>query len=46
MKVYIKYLNKKKGFKEDIIYFKSDKEAIKWAKKNFEKFNIDMINYI
>jgi hypothetical protein len=44
-KVYIDYLNKKKGFKQDRIKFNSYEEAVKWAKKNFEKFNPDMIKY-
>jgi hypothetical protein len=44
-KVYIDYLNKKKGFKQDRIKFKSYEDAVKWAKKNFEKFNPDMIKY-
>ena len=44
-KVYIDYLNKKKGFKQDRIKFKSYEDAVKWANKNFEKFNPDMIKY-
>jgi hypothetical protein len=44
-KVYIDYLNKQKGFKQDRIKFNSYEEAVKWAKKNFEKFNPDMIKY-
>jgi hypothetical protein len=44
-KVYIDYLNKEKGFKQDRIKFNSYEEAVKWAKKNFEKFNSDMIKY-
>jgi hypothetical protein len=44
-KVYIDYLNKQKGFKQDRIKFNSYEEAVKWAKKNFEKFNSDMIKY-
>ena len=44
-KVYIDFLNKKKGFKQDRIKFSSYKAAVKWAKKNFEKFNHDMIKY-
>jgi len=43
--VYIDYLNKKKGFKQDRIKFKSYEDAVKWAKKNFEKFDPDMIKY-
>ena len=44
-KVYIDYLNKQKGFKQDRIKFNSYEEAVKWAKQNFEKFNPDMIKY-
>lgn len=44
-KVYIDYLNKQKGFKQDRIKFNSYEEAVKWARKNFEKFNTDMIKY-
>ena len=44
-RVYIEYLNKDKGFKRDRIEFDSYKEAVEWAKQNFEKFNPDMINY-
>jgi hypothetical protein len=44
-KVYIDYLNKQKGFKQDRIKFNSYEEAVKWAKQNFEKFNSDMIKY-
>jgi hypothetical protein len=44
-KVYIDYLNKQKGFKQDRIKFNSYEEAVKWARKNFEKFNSDMIKY-
>jgi len=44
-KVYIDYLNKQKGFKQDRVKFNSYEEAVKWARKNFEKFNSDMIKY-
>ena len=44
-KVYIDFLNKKKRFKQDRIKFNSYENAVKWAKKNFEKFNPDMIKY-
>jgi hypothetical protein len=44
-KVYIDFLNKKKGFKQDRIKFNSYEDAVKWAKKNFEKFSPDMIKY-
>jgi hypothetical protein len=43
--VYIKYLNKNKNFKEDIKYFKTYEDAVKWAKNNFERFNPDIIRY-
>jgi hypothetical protein len=42
-KVYIDFLNKEKGFKKDRKYFKSYEEARKWALKNFDKFDPDMI---
>ena len=44
--VYIDYMNKEKGFKRDRIYFNSYAEAVEWGKKNFERFNTDMINYL
>ena len=44
--VYIEYLNKDKGFKKDRKEFKTYEDAVKWAQKNFENFNRDMINYI
>jgi hypothetical protein len=44
-KVYIDYLNKAKGFKQDRIKFNSYEDAVKWAKKNFDKFDPDMIKY-
>ena len=44
-KVYIDYLNKKKGFKQDRIKFNSYEDAVKWAKKNFERFSPDMIKF-
>jgi hypothetical protein len=44
-KVYIDFLNKKKGFKQDRIKFNSYEDAVKWARKNFDKFDTDMIKY-
>lgn len=44
--VYIKYMNKDKGFNEDKKTFKSYDDATKWGRENLEKFNPDMINYI
>ena len=44
-KVYIDFLNKKKGFRQDRIKFNSYEDAVKWARKNFEKFNPDMIKF-
>ena len=44
-KVYIDYLNKAKGFKQDRIKFNSYEDAVKWARKNFDKFDPDMIKY-
>jgi hypothetical protein len=43
--VYIKFLNKNKGFKTDVKHFKSYEEAVKWARKNFDKFDPDMIKH-
>ena len=43
--VYIDFLNKEKGFKEDRIKFDSYALAVKWAETNFDKFNHDMIKY-
>jgi CO dehydrogenase/acetyl-CoA synthase delta subunit len=42
-KIYIEFLNKEKKFTKDIIFFKNYNEALDWAKKNLEKFNIDII---
>lgn len=44
-KVYIKFLNKDKNFREDTKYFDSYEEAVKWGRDNFERFDQDMINY-
>ncbi|MEN8965972.1 MAG: hypothetical protein ABF250_08300 [Polaribacter sp.] len=44
-RIYINFLNKDKKFKEDREYFNSMEDAIKWGSDNFDKFNIDMINY-
>lgn len=46
MTVYIDFLNKKKGFKVDRKYFETYDKAVKWAKRNFERFCPDMIKYI
>lgn len=43
--VYIEFMNKDKGFKVDRKSFKSYEEAKKWASKNFERFDPDMIKY-
>lgn len=45
-KVFIDFLNKDKGFKEDRIYFDNYDDAVKWGKENLEKFHPDMISYI
>lgn len=45
-KFYIDFLNKKKGFREDRIYFDGPnayKDAVNWARKNLGKFSPDMI---
>ena len=43
--VYIDFLNKKKGFRQDRIKFNSYELAVKGAKTNFDKFSHDMIKY-
>lgn len=46
--VYISYLNKAIGFKEDKKSFKGKDaydQAVKWGRKNLENFNSDMIHY-
>ena len=44
-RVYIKFLNKDKNFREDTKYFDSYEEAVKWGRDNFERFDQDMIHY-
>jgi hypothetical protein len=44
-RVYIDYRNKDKGYATDRKYFNSFEDAEKWAKKEFESFNPDMIHY-
>ena len=36
---------RQKGFKQDRIHFDNYKKAVKWARKNLEKFHPDMIHY-
>ena len=43
--VYIEYMNKDKNFTVDKKSFKSWKDAEKWARKEFDRFNPDMISY-
>lgn len=43
--VYIEFLNKEKNFTKDKKSFKTYEDAVKWARKNFDKFNPDMIRY-
>lgn len=43
--VYIDYRNKDKNYKTDRKSFKSYDDAVKWARKEFESFNPDMIGY-
>ena len=43
---YVNFLNKEKNFREDVKEFRglnAQKNAINWCKKNFEKFDPDMI---
>ena len=42
---YVDFMNKKKGFRPDRKYFKTYEEAEKWARKEFDRFNSDMIGY-
>lgn len=42
---YIDYMNKDKGYKKDRKYFKTYKDAEKWARNEFESFYPDMISY-
>lgn len=46
--IFIKFLNKAKNFKVDIIEFTGENkfnEAVAWGKENIENFNLDMINW-
>ena len=43
--VYIDFLNKEKNFTKDKKSFKTYEDAEKWARKNIDKFNPDMIHY-
>jgi hypothetical protein len=40
---YIEYLNKDKKFQKDVKYFTTYEKAVEWARKNFERFDPDMI---
>lgn len=44
--VYIEFLNKDNKFKPEKKYFATYEDAIKWGRKEFEKFSIDMIHYV
>jgi hypothetical protein len=44
-KIFIEYLNKKKGYVMDRKYFNSYEEAERWARDNFDKFDKDYIKY-
>lgn len=43
--IFIEFLNKDKNFTKDRKNFKSYDSAVKWGRKNFENFNLDMIRY-
>jgi curved DNA-binding protein CbpA len=43
--IYITYLNKAKGFKQDQKSFKTIEAAIKWGKANISNFSMDLIKY-
>lgn len=45
MKCYIKYLDCKNNFTPTIKEFKTFEKARSWLLENFEKPDIDMINY-
>lgn len=42
-KYYIEFLNKKKGFSRDKKVFDTEEEAVRWGRKNLERFNYDML---
>jgi len=46
MKCYINYLDSKNNFKQTRKEFNSYEEAVSFLKSTFEKYNLDMINYI
>ena len=46
METYIDYFNKDNNFKITRKKFKDWQSAKKWALKNFEKFDPDMIGYL
>ena len=43
--VYIDFMNRDKNFATDRKYFKTYEDAERWAKKEFDSFNPDMISY-
>lgn len=48
-KCYVDFLNSKKKFKPDRIYFEGENakiEAKKWCIENLEKFDLDFIGYV
>jgi hypothetical protein len=42
---YIQFLNKDKGFKEDVKDFNSYPDAHSWGKDNIENFTLDQIKW-
>lgn len=44
-KIYIEYLDKKKGFQRTKKYFKDETQAQTWASKNLGNYHPDMIRY-
>jgi predicted ABC-type ATPase len=42
---YVDFMNKDKGFKVERKYFKTYRDAEKWARNEFDRFNPDMIGY-
>jgi hypothetical protein len=45
-KVYIEFMNSSKNFKTEKKYFKTYEDAVNFMYANFEKVNLDMINYV
>lgn len=44
-KVYVDFINAKKGYKPDRKYFKTYEDAHKFVLKTFDRYDADAINY-